>query len=461
MLPALPRLMANSATHYEEVAHPRYAEVVAGWGDGNLAEMKSLELVDGARELTRAMGRYLTALQVDSLGIAAGTEMFFTRVYEKLIRREGDPPAVACLLGADSLPIRTEKALYDLAEWCSEHDALADYLQSTPVAELVGRWSSDPAPAEISAEVWQAWRERFQSYLDGYGHSVYDLDFSNTIPAHDPTPQLQALQAFIGGIGRDPYARQERLLAERQAAIGAVRDRIKGLKRRVFDITMRWAQTFTQLREDSIFEIGLAYPVLRRMLFELSSRLVDAGAIAVPDDVFWLDATEIEANATALDDGGQLANASDDVAKRKARWRAERLATPPAQLPKTERIMGMKTDVFMPVDAAAQEEKHLKGIGCSPGQVTATARVLEDPGDFDDMRPGDILIADITTPAWTPLFALASGIVTNVGGPLSHGSIVAREYGIPAVLGTGIATKRIQSGQRVTVDGDAGIVELH
>jgi pyruvate,water dikinase len=76
------------------------------------------------------------------------------------------------------------------------------------------------------------------------------------------------------------------------------------------------------------------------------------------------------------------------------------------------------------------------------------------------MRPGDILVAGITTPAWTPLFALATGIVTDVGGPLSHGSIVAREYGIPGVLGTGEATRRIQSGQTVTVDGGEGVVYL-
>jgi phosphoenolpyruvate synthase/pyruvate phosphate dikinase len=76
------------------------------------------------------------------------------------------------------------------------------------------------------------------------------------------------------------------------------------------------------------------------------------------------------------------------------------------------------------------------------------------------MQAGDILVADITTPAWTPLFAMAAGIVTNVGGPLSHGSIVAREYGIPAVLGTGVATQRIHSGQTITVDGGAGIVTL-
>jgi pyruvate,water dikinase len=86
--------------------------------------------------------------------------------------------------------------------------------------------------------------------------------------------------------------------------------------------------------------------------------------------------------------------------------------------------------------------------------------VIHGPDEFQQMRPGDILVAKITTPAWTPLFALASGVVTDVGGPLSHGSIVAREYRIPAVLGTGVATERIRSGQRITVDGDAGAVTV-
>ena len=76
------------------------------------------------------------------------------------------------------------------------------------------------------------------------------------------------------------------------------------------------------------------------------------------------------------------------------------------------------------------------------------------------MQPGDILVAGITTPAWTPLFAMASAVATDVGGPLSHGSIVAREYGIPAVMGTGVATARIRSGQVVTVDGREGTVWL-
>ena len=120
--------------------------------------------------------------------------------------------------------------------------------------------------------------------------------------------------------------------------------------------------------------------------------------------------------------------------------------------------MGMKIDAFMPVSAEEQTGDIIKGVGASPGQVTAPARVLLGPEDFHEMRPGDILVAEITTPAWTPLFAMAAGVVTDIGGPLSHGSIVAREYGIPAVLGTGVATQRVRSGQVVTVDGSAGIV---
>lgn len=108
-----------------------------------------------------------------------------------------------------------------------------------------------------------------------------------------------------------------------------------------------------------------------------------------------------------------------------------------------------------------QKGNTIRGVAASPGLVSGTARVLHSPEDFDQMQPGDVLVASITTPAWTPLFAMASGVVTDIGGPLSHGSIVAREYGIPAVLGTGVATRRIRSGHTVTVDGNLGLVTLH
>jgi len=124
------------------------------------------------------------------------------------------------------------------------------------------------------------------------------------------------------------------------------------------------------------------------------------------------------------------------------------------------RLFGFDVSQLMPARSGRVAGKIIKGIGASPGRVTATARVICGPEEFALMRPGDILVAKITTPAWTPLFALASGVVTDVGGPLSHSSIVAREYGIPAVLGTGQATQRIRSEQRVTVDGNSGVVKV-
>jgi pyruvate,water dikinase len=116
---------------------------------------------------------------------------------------------------------------------------------------------------------------------------------------------------------------------------------------------------------------------------------------------------------------------------------------------------------MLPATTADQSGDVLTGLAGSAGQVTAVARVVSGPEDFGSLRTGEILVAPITTPAWTPLFVRAGGVVTDVGGPLSHSSIVAREYAIPAVLGTAVGTTRIRSGQRVTVDGDAGTVLLH
>ena len=97
----------------------------------------------------------------------------------------------------------------------------------------------------------------------------------------------------------------------------------------------------------------------------------------------------------------------------------------------------------------------------SPGTVTGRASLVLTSADFAGMTPGTILVCPTTTPAWTPLLAGASALVTDIGGILAHGSIVAREYGIPAVLGTGTATRRIRHGQQISVDGDSGRVTLH
>jgi pyruvate,water dikinase len=148
------------------------------------------------------------------------------------------------------------------------------------------------------------------------------------------------------------------------------------------------------------------------------------------------------------------------VQERRALWERQRRVTPPAVLPieTGARFFGIDFSRWMPARTEQPAGETLKGVGASPGRVSGEARVILGPDEFGQMRPGEILTAKITTPAWTPLFALAAGIVADVGGPLSHSSIVAREYQIPAVLGTGLATERIRSGQRITVDGDQGMV---
>jgi pyruvate,water dikinase len=102
----------------------------------------------------------------------------------------------------------------------------------------------------------------------------------------------------------------------------------------------------------------------------------------------------------------------------------------------------------------------LKGFAASPGVVEGIARVLKDSSQIDQLKEGEILVASITAPSWAPIFSRIQGTVTDIGGMMSHAAIVCREYGLPAVVGTGFATQNIKTGQRIRVDGDAGTVTV-
>ena len=183
-------------------------------------------------------------------------------------------------------------------------------------------------------------------------------------------------------------------------------------------------------------------------------RLAAEGAIVHPDDIYWLEAQEADALATALEKKEPPSSQAASVETRKAYWKRVRMAVPPTVMPENTFLAKMMAPKKPP------QANLLNGFGASPGTVTARACVLRSPEDFGQMRPGDVIVAVITTPAWTPLFAVASAVVADIGGPLSHGSVVAREYGIPAVMATGVATRRIQTGQMITVDGTSGTVTL-
>jgi len=461
MVPAMIGALREGVPYWRNKTHPHYVATTQRWAAAPAAELSTGELWTGVMETLDAFGWHLGSLMVSTMGTTAGSEGLFTKVYEKLVQRPGDPAAPTFVMGFDSIPIQGEKALYDLAQWVREQPELAAYLAATPAIALAAAWQAPAAPNSVRAEVWLAWQARFAAYLERFGYSIYDMDFAKPLPMDDPAPLLETLKLFVAGQGKSPYNRQQEYAERREAAVASVRQRIGGIRRWLFEKTLRWAQSQAPLREDGIAEIGLGYPALRRLLHELGDRLAGAGAIAAAGDIYWLTQDELMAAVQAMETGRACEALSARVEERKAGWHARKQLTPPPQLPLNAKYLGMiKTEGLIAMRVEQADGDAIRGLGASPGKVTGTAYVLHGPEDFEQMKPGAILVASITTPAWTPLFALAAGVVTDIGGPLSHGSIVAREYGIPAVLGTGVAMKRIHSGQTITVDGSTGVVTL-
>jgi len=460
LMPAMPRMMRSGVRYYRETALPQYAEVIARWQDRSYEQMPEAELLRGVNEVLDAAMDYLSMLMFATMGASAGSEGLFTRVYGKLVHKDGDPPATTFLMGYDSLPIQAEKSLFDLAMWCRSQNALPAYILETPSEGLAHRLESDQPPVEVLAVEWQALRQRFQDHLRRFGHIIYTLDFAHPLPLDHPAPMLETCKMYLRGEGVDPHKRQHASEEKRQQAVEVTLGRSKGLRGWIFRTTLGWAQSLAEVRESALANIGLGYPALRRMLRELGSRFVQAGAIQGADEIYWLELDEVERLVAALGRGEKLDDMSAQIRQRKVEWETAKRVTPPPMLPPKKKYLGFNTDIWLAAGEEDQQGNTLKGVPTSAGKVTAPACVLHGPKDFHRMTPGAVLVAGTTTPAWTPLFAMASAVVTDIGGPLSHGSIVAREYGIPAVMGLGVATRRIQNGQTITVDGGAGLVIL-
>ncbi|WP_336204352.1 PEP/pyruvate-binding domain-containing protein [Nonomuraea sp. LPB2021202275-12-8] len=442
LIVTLPRGLRAAAQRWER-AHAAYADVAARRGAVDTGSAPAGELFAGAREIVEEAARYYAAVQGGVLPAAYISESLFTSVY-KLVRRPGDPPALTFLLGFDSKPMRADKSLYDLARWGREQPGLAERVAHGPVEE----------PEEFAG--------RFAAHLAEFGDTVYDLDFAKPLPVEDPAPLLRTVRFYLTGEAPDPHERQRAAREQRELATRRLHTR-RGLRTAFARWVLRWAQKMAPLREDALADVGLGWPAARRALHEIGRRLVVAEAVADEDDVFWLRMDELEDAAEALDSAGRTpVDWRAVVAERRATWRAQRAVAPPHALPDGGgmKILGIDFSRLLPGHRDDGSADVIKGVPGSPGRVSAPVRIIHGSDEFAQMRQGDVLVARITTPAWTPLFALASAVVTDVGGPLSHSSIVAREYGIPAVLGTGAATERLRNGQQVIVDGEAGTVTL-
>jgi pyruvate,water dikinase len=455
--------LGAAQSRWADQARPHYAKVAADWGTRDMQAMPASALVKASREIVRAAADHYLTIQSGILPAAFTSEALFTLAYNRLAKRTGDPPAVTFMLGFDSAPMQAEKSLFDLAAWARDQPDLADYLTRSTSGEVVARYILAPSRASASGDDrWREFCRLLTGHLDRFGHAVYDLDFAKGLPTEDPAPLIEAIKHFLTTQARNPYERQAAAAAAREQAAQSLLSRLHGPRGWLFRWLLPWAQRYAPLREDALADVGLGWPVVRRSLLELGRRLVAAASIRERDDVFWLTLEEAEAAAQALDAGQAVTGFGQVVIERRAAWERERAVTPPVSLPIKGgmRFLGIDFSATAPARTDQAAGHIIKGHSASPGRVNGIACVIRGPGEFALMRAGDILVAKITTPAWTPLFALAAGVVTDVGGPLSHGSIVAREYHIPAVLGTGVATERIHTADRLTVDGDRGLVTI-
>ena len=362
----------------------------------------------------------------------------------------------AALFCGDSPPRRSEAQaqLEDIARKINASDALRDLVINTPAPQLLDMLMTHPEG--------QPTLDDLQHYFDTYGHQIYNLDFVAPTLGDDPLPVLLSLKTAVDSPERDARARQVRLAQEREILVARTDQSLDPIRRWIFHLLLGWAQRYSPMREEALFYVGAAWPALRRLALELGRRLAEAGSLDAPDDVFYLRSAELAAASVARAEGVSRPDLAELARERHILHEARKRLEPPIVVPPGGRMK------FGPIDMAMFEPKPrsistgptLDGFAVSPGQVTAPASVIRSPKDFANMVPDTILVCTTTTPAWTPLFAQAKGLVTDIGGALAHGSIVAREYGIPAVMGTGEATQRIENGQLISVDGDSGTVTL-
>jgi len=445
----IPAILRNFREHMTSMEHwpqelAAYRSAVAELSQQSPSRATASDLYTQVQSLLRSALRYWIHLTMMAHPIYRD-ESRFIKFYSS-IRADGEPSAEVFLRGLEMLPVTAELSVYELAKIAKDSPWLVQRLIDSGMEGL----ESDPGA--------QLFRDRVASHLDKFGHQIYSFDPLLPTLSEDPRPVLAAVQTYLGG-KESPGERSARLTVEREKALSRAEKRLSPRRMKKLRRLLVLAQHAARLREDALFELGLAWKAMRQCLLELGRRMVAQGAISAPDDVFWLTDDELSAGVRNLQSGNALTSSSGHVVDRRSAWRRRQGLRPPVILPVGSKPKFWWKFVWPVPELRPQPgEGVIRGLGVSPGRVTSVARVIKTYTEMDRLHDGEILVTHTTTPAWTPLLARAVGLVTDLGGPLTHGSIVAREYGIPAVMGTGSATHRIRDGQTVTVDGTSGSV---
>lgn len=379
--------------------------------------------------------------------------------------------------------------LWDVARAADGNASARAIIETAPATEVQARLREEPTAASVTAAL-----DRF---FARFGHRGAD-EFELSVPRwqEDPTFVLSTLRMYVNAPSEaDPRLllarqRRRRRAAEREArrrlANGTL-SRMLPYRWWVFRSVLREARRLLPMRENPKHHFLLFAAELRRTILELARQLATMGLIPSAEDVFFLTREELAAAAEALERGSPAPALPAIIAARRSLYERYRAWSPPDAIPaarveELEAALAREPDadpgrgeaLTLPAErrgaapngsgnerAAGDGRQELQGIAASSGVITGRARVALTPDEGAAIEPGEVLVAPFTDPGWTPLFTVAGGIVMDLGGLLSHGAIVAREYGIPAVVNTRTATTRLRTGQIVTVDGDRGLIRWH
>jgi pyruvate,water dikinase len=310
---------------------------------------------------------------------------------------------------------------------------------------------------EVANDLWELAHERLPLpvFLERHGyHGPNEGQISGVSWREDPAPVLSRLSDYRAIAADDPRAPRTRSAAQARMRAEAAQElagtsRLVGVQARLL---VRLTARFLALREQGKAGYLLTFDVTKAACRRLGALLVARGVLADPEDVFHLTHGELTGGLRNLPEGLPVAEL---VARRRALF-DQRAGL---RLPKAWAGVPVPSKVEPPPAERSPVGTVVSGLAASSGAVTGRARVVRDPStaEFDD---GDVLVCENTDPGWISLFMVAAAVVTDQGGMLSHGPIVARELGLPCVCGTGDGSRRIGDGQTVRVDGDAGTVEI-
>ena len=298
------------------------------------------------------------------------------------------------------------------------------------------------------------WLDHLEAFLERYGHRcASEAELLNQRWTEAPETVVAAVAGYVRAGGRvNPAAAASRQRHGRTAAAAAAAGALPAILRAPFRAILRRSQHLVRLRDNGQhYVMKLLLPV-RRTFVCLGTRWAERGWLGHDDEIFFLTLEEI---GRIVDTGSPEAaglNLGQIVADRRAthaRWSG--VAAP--------EVVGPDGRPVIPTPAR-KAQRHLAGVAASAGRARGPARVVTNLQEALSLPTGSILVTQATDPGWTPVFAVLAGLVLEIGGTLSHGAIVAREYGVPAVVGVPRATERIRDGQLITVNGSAGRVEL-